>query len=141
MIYIYYYISCHFRYYHIISLHVDPVFITEPNSVNVSEGKDAKFTCIGVAFGHFWLINGMGLFEHDHRNITTHPSETLSGGANSYTLTILGLPVNDNISIECVLLPTQGPSIISQPAYLRVQGTRKHSVGVLCVHAHQSVVN
>ena len=101
------------------------MFITAPQSVNVSEGVDTLFNCTGFATGQFWLINGIGPSHdnHDHRNIETHNRVTLPGGAYSYTMTVPGLTVNDNIKIECVLYVLGMPGVKSDPAYLRVQGT------------------
>ena len=95
--------------------------------MNISEGENAVFTCIGTPqnVGQLWRINGLGLHEHDHRNTVHHPSETLPGGKRRTMLIVPGLAINDNISIECLLVVATSipPQVnISDPVYLRVQG-------------------
>ena len=66
------------------------------------------------------------MHEHDHRNTMHHPSETLPGGKHRTMLIVPGLAINNNISIECLLVvaTSQPPQVkISDPVYLRVQGT------------------
>ena len=93
--------------------------------MNISEGENATFSCSGTPenIDVSWRIDGTNLHQHNHRRITQHLlPETLAGGVKRFTLTVPGLAINDNIAIQCRLLPFLQQSVTSDPAYLRVQG-------------------
>ena len=106
-------------------------FITRPHSLNISEGENANFSCTGThtsSFGMSWNVNGIEFYydSHKHRSINEHQEEVLSesGGATRSVLTVPGIPINNNINVQCVLLSfmiTQ-KSLYSGPAFLRIQG-------------------
>ena len=48
------------------------------------------------------------------------------GGAQQSILSVPGLPINDNINVECVLTPLQGQLLLSGPAILRIQGREQY---------------
>ena len=99
-------------------------FITRPHSLNITEGETAKFSCTGThtSFGVSWRVNGIGLYNHIHRNMVQHQEEVLSGGARQSVLTVPGIPINDNINVERVLSPFMQKLICSGLAFLRIQG-------------------
>ena len=98
-------------------------FITQPHSINISEGEIGNFSCTSTSsFGLSWLVNGVGLHEHTHRSIVKHPNKILPGGAQWSILSVPGLSINDNINVKCVLTPFIGESLFSGLAILRIQG-------------------
>ena len=103
-------------------------FVNRPHSLNISEGETANFSCTGIhtsSFGMSWTINGIGLHDNSHRSIVKHQEKVLSGGARQSILTVPGIPINDNINVECILSPFMQKSIYSGLAFLRIQGTHK----------------
>ena len=92
--------------------------------MNISERDNATFSCSGTPenIDISWRIDGTNLHQHNHRHITEHPPETLVEGVKQFTLTVPGLAINDNITIQCRLLPYLQPSLKSDLAYLRIQG-------------------
>ena len=96
-------------------------FVSQPQSLNISEGDNATFSCSDTPenIDISWKIDGTNLHQHNHRHSTPHPAETLAGGV---TLTVPGLAINDNIAIQCRLLPFLQPSLKSDLASLGVQG-------------------
>ena len=100
-------------------------FITRPHSFNISEGETENFSCTGThtsSFGMSWRVNGIGLYNHIHRNIVQHQEEVLPGGARRSILTVPGIPINDNINVACVLSPFKQKLVYSGLAFLRIQG-------------------
>ena len=99
-------------------------FVSQPQSMNFSEGDNATFSCSGTPENTdiSWRIDGTSLHQHNHRHVTPHPPEALAGGVKRFTLTVPGLAINDNIAIQCRLLPFLQPSLKSDLAYLGVQG-------------------
>ena len=100
-------------------------FVVRPRSLNISEGETANFSCTGahtLSFGMSWKVNGIGLHDNGHRRIIQDQTEVLSVGARRSILTVPGIPINDNISVECVLTPFKQDSLYSELAFLRIQG-------------------
>ena len=69
---------------------------------------------------------------HKHRSINEHQEEVLSesGGATRSVLTVPGIPINNNINVQCVLLSfmiTQ-KLLYSGLAFLRIQGNDQNPV-------------
>ena len=63
-----------------------------------------------------------------HRSIVEYQYEILPGGAKRSNLSVPGLPINDNINVECILTPFIGhvQILLSGPAILRIQGKEQY---------------
>ena len=108
-------------YYNNIS-YVIAVITVAPSSVSAPPYTLANFTCEGTGYILFWSVQGNTLTDpsNQDREISV-TSNNISVDVWSSVLTISALPINDGISVECVVID-QNFDIASKGATLTVKG-------------------
>lgn len=130
--------------------HLNIVFLvlctaTHPESASVMIGEKATFVCAGEEIYDIdWIVGGTPVDRLDDTfgQIEEH-DELLEGGVFRSTLSIIGGPENDNVSIQCVLIVIYEQPHFVQPVFLTVLGKIMNSYMYTCnlclcaqVHVH-----
>ena len=93
-----------------------------PSSVSAPLYILANFTCEGTGVALIWTVQGSSLndaiIQDREISVTTN---NISVDVWSSVLTIRALPINDGISVGCIVLD-QIPNLVSEGATLTVKG-------------------
>ena len=108
-------------YYNNIS-YVIAVITVAPSSVSAPLYTLANFTCEGTGVALIWIVQGNSLTDPSNQDreisVTTN---NISVDVWSSVVTIRALPINDGMSIGCIVLgPT--PNFVTKGATLTIKG-------------------
>ena len=94
-----------------------------PSSVSVPLYALANFTCKGIGDTLSWTVGGNLLTDPSNQDreisVTTN---NISVDVWSSVLTIRALPINDGISIQCIVISSNPHDFIQKGATLKVKG-------------------
>ena len=104
-------------------IHVFLVLTVSPQSVTVPLNEKTNFTCKGNGNETNWLINSVILTDSikQQRNITV--SDISIGSNLSSILSVMALPINDNLKIGCQIISLSPvEQVFSNTSTLTIRG-------------------
>ena len=102
--------------------YIGAVITVAPSSVSAPLYTLVSFTCEGTGVALTWIVQGNSLTDPSNQDreisVTTN---NISVDVWSSVLTIRALPINDGISVGCIILD-QTPNFVTKGGTLTVKG-------------------